>query len=67
MKLGQQPQALSEIRQEPANDRPDRANIVADIYSLARDDRAMEDLMSRINIEASVISVKRPNSRLKRS
>ena len=40
------------------NDRPDRAHVVADIYSLVRNDRAMEDLMSRINIEPSVISVR---------
>ncbi len=39
------------------NDRPDRAHVIADIYSLVRNDRAMEDLMSRINIEPSVISV----------
>lgn len=39
------------------NDRPDRAHVIADIYSLVRNDRAMEDLMSRINLESSVISV----------
>ena len=32
-------------------------HVIADIYSLVRNDRAMEDLMSRINIEPSVISV----------
>ena len=40
------------------NDRPDRAHVIADIYSVVRNDRAMEDLMSRINIEPSVISVR---------
>jgi len=40
------------------NDRPDRAHVIADIYSLVRNDRAMEDLMSRINIEPSVISAR---------
>ena len=39
------------------NDRPDRAHVVADIHSLVRNDHAMEDLVSRINIEPSVVSV----------
>jgi putative Mg2+ transporter-C (MgtC) family protein len=34
-----------------------QATVVADIFSVERDDRAMQDLMSRINIEPSVSSV----------
>jgi putative Mg2+ transporter-C (MgtC) family protein len=34
-----------------------QATVVADIFSAERDDRAMQDLMSRINIEPSVSSV----------
>jgi putative Mg2+ transporter-C (MgtC) family protein len=40
------------------SDRPDRALVVADVYSVIRNDRAVEDLASRINIEPSVISVR---------
>jgi putative Mg2+ transporter-C (MgtC) family protein len=39
------------------SDRPDRAHVIANVFSLVRNDRAMQDLMSRINIEPSVISV----------
>lgn len=38
-------------------ERGDRATVVADIFSVERDDRAMQDLMSRINIDPSVSSV----------
>jgi putative Mg2+ transporter-C (MgtC) family protein len=34
-----------------------RASVVADIYSVERNDRAIQELMSRINIEPSVASV----------
>lgn len=46
------------------NDRPDRAHVIADIYSLVRNDDAMEELTSRINIEPSVVSVSREKSTL---
>jgi putative Mg2+ transporter-C (MgtC) family protein len=39
-------------------DRSDQAAVVAVIFSTERNDRAMEDLMSRINIEHSVTSVR---------
>ncbi len=35
----------------------DRAAVVAEIYSQGRNDRALEDLMSRINIEPGVLAV----------
>jgi putative Mg2+ transporter-C (MgtC) family protein len=35
----------------------DREAVVADVYSVERHDRAMQELMSRINIEPSVVSV----------
>ena len=35
----------------------DRATVVANIFSVERDDRAIQDLMSRLNIEPSVTSV----------
>jgi putative Mg2+ transporter-C (MgtC) family protein len=34
-----------------------RATVMAEIFSVARDDRAMQEIMSRINIEPSVSSV----------
>jgi putative Mg2+ transporter-C (MgtC) family protein len=37
--------------------RAGHATVVADIYAVERDDRAMQDLMSRINIDPSVSSV----------
>jgi putative Mg2+ transporter-C (MgtC) family protein len=37
--------------------RPDEATIVVDIFSVERADRALEDLMSRVNIEPSVSAV----------
>ncbi|HWG47620.1 MAG TPA: MgtC/SapB family protein [Gemmataceae bacterium] len=40
------------------DDHPDKTVVVADIFSLRRDDRAMEDLMSRLNIEPTVTSVR---------
>jgi putative Mg2+ transporter-C (MgtC) family protein len=39
-------------------ERSDKATVVATLFSLRRNDRAMEDLMSRINIEPSVTSVR---------
>jgi putative Mg2+ transporter-C (MgtC) family protein len=36
---------------------PERAAVVAEIYSRGRDDRALENLMSRINIEPGVSAV----------
>ncbi|MGZ3397030.1 MAG: hypothetical protein ACXVB2_23200 [Isosphaeraceae bacterium] len=33
------------------------AAVVAEIYSLERNDRALQDTMSRLNIEPSVMSV----------
>ncbi len=38
-------------------ERDDHATVVADIFSVERNDRAMQDLMSRINIEPGVSSV----------
>jgi putative Mg2+ transporter-C (MgtC) family protein len=38
-------------------ERDGHATVVADIYSVERDDRAMQDIMSRINIDPSVSSV----------
>ena len=38
-------------------ERADQAAVVADIFSVERDDRAMQDLMSRVNIEPSVTTV----------
>ncbi len=40
------------------DDHPDKTAVVADIFSTRRDDRAMEDLMSRLNIEPTVTSVR---------
>ena len=40
------------------DDHPDKTVVVADIFSLRRDDRAMEDLMSRLNIEPTVTAVR---------
>jgi putative Mg2+ transporter-C (MgtC) family protein len=37
---------------------PDQATVTADIFSASRNDRAMEDLTSRINIEPGVTSVR---------
>jgi putative Mg2+ transporter-C (MgtC) family protein len=37
---------------------PDRTAVVADVFSLKRDDRAMQDLTSRLNIESSVSAVR---------
>ncbi len=39
-------------------DHPDKTAVVADVFSLRRDDRAMEDLMSRLNIEPTVTGVR---------
>ena len=39
-------------------ERSDQAAVIAHIFSMERNDRAMEDLMSRINIEPSVTSVR---------
>ena len=39
-------------------ERSDQAAVIAHIYSMERNDRAMEDLMSRINIEPSVTAVR---------
>jgi putative Mg2+ transporter-C (MgtC) family protein len=38
-------------------ERADQAAVVADIFSVERSDREMQDLMSRVNIEPSVASV----------
>jgi putative Mg2+ transporter-C (MgtC) family protein len=38
-------------------ERDDHATVVANIYAIARDDRAIQDIMSTINIEPSVSSV----------
>jgi hypothetical protein len=40
-----------------AGDAPDRACVAADIRSLRRDDRAMEQLMALVNDEPSVSAV----------
>jgi putative Mg2+ transporter-C (MgtC) family protein len=37
-------------------DRPGRAEVVAAVYSFVRDDRSVEEVISRINIEPSVLS-----------
>jgi putative Mg2+ transporter-C (MgtC) family protein len=39
-------------------DHPDKTAVVADVFSVRRNDRAMEDLMSRLNIEPTVTSVR---------
>jgi putative Mg2+ transporter-C (MgtC) family protein len=36
--------------------RPGNAEVIAQVYSLVRDDRAVEEVISRINIEPSVMS-----------
>lgn len=40
------------------DDDPDKAAVVADIFSLRRNDKAMEELMSRLNIEPTVTAVR---------
>jgi putative Mg2+ transporter-C (MgtC) family protein len=40
------------------DDRPNKTAVVADIFSLRRNDRAMEDLVSRLNIEPTVTAVR---------
>jgi putative Mg2+ transporter-C (MgtC) family protein len=40
------------------DDHPDKTTVVADIFSLRRNDRAMEDMMSRLNIEPTVTAVR---------
>jgi putative Mg2+ transporter-C (MgtC) family protein len=40
------------------DDHPDKTAVVADIFSLRRNDRALEDLMSRLNIEPTVTAVR---------
>jgi putative Mg2+ transporter-C (MgtC) family protein len=47
-------QGISTIEAED----PDHATIVADIFSLESNDRAMQELMSRINIEDGVTSIR---------
>lgn len=37
---------------------PDQTTVVADIFSTSRDDRAIQDVMSRMNIEPGVIAVR---------
>jgi putative Mg2+ transporter-C (MgtC) family protein len=37
---------------------PDKTAVVADVFSVRRNDRAMEDLMSRLNIEPTVTAVR---------
>ena len=39
-------------------DQPDQAAVVADIHSTSRADRAMQELMSRIQIEPGVTTVR---------
>jgi putative Mg2+ transporter-C (MgtC) family protein len=39
------------------SDQPDRTTVVADIFSVERNDRAMEDLVRRIDIEPGVTAV----------
>jgi putative Mg2+ transporter-C (MgtC) family protein len=46
-------QGISTQEAEP----PERATVVAEIYSRGRNERAVEDLMSRLNIEPSVTAV----------
>ena len=38
-------------------DQPDQAAVVADVFSPSRADRAMQELMSRIQIEPGVTTV----------
>jgi putative Mg2+ transporter-C (MgtC) family protein len=40
------------------DDHPDKKAVVAEIFSLRRNDRAMEELMSRLNIEPTVTAVR---------
>lgn len=39
-------------------ERPDQATLVADVFALRRNDRELEDLMSRLNLEPSVTSIR---------
>jgi putative Mg2+ transporter-C (MgtC) family protein len=39
-------------------EQPDKTAVVADVFSVRRNDRAMEDLMSRLNIEPTVTAVR---------
>jgi len=39
-------------------EQPDKTVVVADVFSVRRNDRAMEDLMSRLNIEPTVTAVR---------
>ena len=38
-------------------DGPDRVNVVVDIFSTVRNDRALEEVVQRLNIEPSVVGV----------
>jgi putative Mg2+ transporter-C (MgtC) family protein len=40
------------------DDNPDKTAVVADIFSIRRDDKAMEEMMSRLNIEPTVTAVR---------
>lgn len=40
------------------DDNPDKTAVVADIFSLRRNDKAMEEVMSRLNIEPTVTAVR---------
>jgi putative Mg2+ transporter-C (MgtC) family protein len=39
-------------------ERPDQTTVVADVFALRRNDRELEDLMSRLNIEPSVTAIR---------
>ena len=40
------------------SERPDQTTVVAEVFALRRNDRELEDLMSRLNIEPSVTAVR---------
>jgi putative Mg2+ transporter-C (MgtC) family protein len=40
------------------DDHPDKSAVVADVFSIRRNDKAMEELMSRLNIEPTVTAVR---------
>jgi uncharacterized membrane protein YhiD involved in acid resistance len=39
-------------------ERPEQTTVVAEVFALRRNDRELEDLMSRLNIEPSVTAIR---------
>ncbi len=61
--VGSQPRMMIQRISVEDIERPDQVEILADIFSSERNDRAMQELMTRINIEPSVTSVSWEKSR----